>query len=212
MKKMKLGLTACAVALGCAASTAANAAEFVTNGGFENAAPTFGWTFSEWNTDTGGGINSNSGLNAASSRCFEAACADPDDVSAKFIAQAISGLSAGSYTLSIAGNTGPGNDPSTINGLKVYFDDLLVLDQTNVAPVLGSNVWNTFTSTFAVTGTSGVLKVLAYSSGNYHVDDVSVTDVSGGVPEPATWALMLAGFGVVGSVVRRHRRAPAGAM
>jgi len=206
MMRMKFGLLA-GVVLAAVASHS-SAAEFVTNGSFENALPTFGWTFSEWSADTG---NANSGLNSASSRCFDPACADPDDVSAKFIAQTISGLTAGSYTLSIAGNTGPGNDPSTINGLKVYFDDLLVLDQTNVAPVLGVNVWNTFTSTFAITGTSGVLKVLAYSSGNYHVDDVSLTDVSGGVPEPATWALMLAGFGLVGSVVRRNRRAAAGA-
>lgn len=30
--------------------------------------------------------------------------------------------------------------------------------------------------------------------------------VSGGVPEPATWALMLMGFGAVGSALRRSRR------
>lgn len=31
----------------------------------------------------------------------------------------------------------------------------------------------------------------------------------GGVPEPATWALMLGGFGVVGSAMRRRRQGPA---
>jgi hypothetical protein len=34
---------------------------------------------------------------------------------------------------------------------------------------------------------------------------LSVQRVAGGVPEPATWAAMLAGFFAVGSVLRRHR-------
>ena len=32
-----------------------------------------------------------------------------------------------------------------------------------------------------------------------------VFKVGGAVPEPATWALMLAGFGLVGSAIRRKR-------
>jgi hypothetical protein len=31
------------------------------------------------------------------------------------------------------------------------------------------------------------------------------TDVSRGVPEPATWAMMLAGFGLVGATLRGRR-------
>lgn len=31
------------------------------------------------------------------------------------------------------------------------------------------------------------------------------TDLAGGVPEPATWAMMVAGFGLVGAGVRRRR-------
>jgi len=32
--------------------------------------------------------------------------------------------------------------------------------------------------------------------------------VSGAVPEPATWAMMIAGFGIVGGTIRRRRRLP----
>ena len=39
----------------------------------------------------------------------------------------------------------------------------------------------------------------------YEVDTVSLNNA---VPEPATWALMIAGFGMVGAAVRRHRATP----
>jgi hypothetical protein len=39
------------------------------------------------------------------------------------------------------------------------------------------------------------------------IDDVRFHAASGGVPEPATWAMMLMGFGGLGAVVRNRRRA-----
>ena len=50
----------------------------------------------------------------------------------------------------------------------------------------------------ASTPIGGVLKLLSAPGG----DD----DQSGGVPEPASWALMLAGFGAVGAAMRTSRR------
>lgn len=49
-------------------------------------------------------------------------------------------------------------------------------------------------------------------SGNIYIDDISVREVlpdapAGVVPEPATWALMIAGFGLAGMGVRRRRGA-----
>ena len=37
-------------------------------------------------------------------------------------------------------------------------------------------------------------------------DGVAVVDLAGGVPEPAAWALMLAGFGLVGGAMRRRQQ------
>jgi hypothetical protein len=40
---------------------------------------------------------------------------------------------------------------------------------------------------------------------NWHGFTVGVADVAPGVPEPAAWALMIAGFGMVGFAARRRR-------
>jgi len=42
-----------------------------------------------------------------------------------------------------------------------------------------------------------------------HISRLTVTVVPEGVPEPATWALMLGGFGLAGAVLRRRRGAAA---
>jgi hypothetical protein len=40
----------------------------------------------------------------------------------------------------------------------------------------------------------------------FEIDDIAVAGV---IPEPASWALMIAGFGLVGAAMRRQRLAPA---
>ena len=49
------------------------------------------------------------------------------------------------------------------------------------------------------------------STGNLGSLDVSFATTGGGVPEPAAWALMLAGFGLAGAGLRRRRGASASA-
>ena len=49
-------------------------------------------------------------------------------------------------------------------------------------------------------------------SGNIYIDDISIREIlpdvaTGAVPEPATWALMIAGFGLAGMQMRRRRNA-----
>lgn len=62
---------------------------------------------------------------------------------------------------------------------------------------------------FTVTGTSGTnftgIK-LASSTNSFEVDNLAVKGV---VPEPTTWAMLIAGFGLVGAAMRRQRLAPA---
>jgi hypothetical protein len=62
---------------------------------------------------------------------------------------------------------------------------------------------------FAVSGSTELTLLGANKGGNFYIDDVSVRKVietSEGVPEPATWALMIIGFGAIGAMARRQLR------
>lgn len=50
-----------------------------------------------------------------------------------------------------------------------------------------------------------------FNAGNYEagVYDSFAANLTGGVPEPASWALMIAGFGMVGLAARRRMTAVA---
>ena len=49
---------------------------------------------------------------------------------------------------------------------------------------------------------------LDYSYNDFALDDISFNQVESGVPEPATWAMMILGFGLIGAGLRRRRMAP----
>ena len=44
------------------------------------------------------------------------------------------------------------------------------------------------------------------SSGWGQADNITLAAVAGAVPEPATWAMMILGFGGVGATLRRRRQ------
>jgi len=47
----------------------------------------------------------------------------------------------------------------------------------------------------------------AFSGNDFALDDISLSVTApGGVPEPASWALMIAGFGLAGATLRRRQR------
>ena len=64
--------------------------------------------------------------------------------------------------------------------------------------------WNSGAATTA--NIALVNRNLAYQGNDFTRDDISFNGPSA-VPEPAAWALMIMGFGTVGSIVRRRRMA-----
>lgn len=73
----------------------------------------------------------------------------------------------------------------------------------------GNMLWQQGGFSFVGTGHDTIqLKATVPGNGGVFFDAVSV---SGGVPEPATWALMISGFGLAGAALRRRRAVAAAA-
>ena len=71
-----------------------------------------------------------------------------------------------------------------------------------IATLNGSSAWQTSKSIYVGTGDAATLTIaetVGGNSGGVVLDNVSVA-----VPEPASWAMMVAGFGLVGFAVRRR--------
>jgi hypothetical protein len=65
--------------------------------------------------------------------------------------------------------------------------------------------WNSGAATTA--DIALVNQQLAFSGNDFALDDISLSTAAPGVPEPATWALMIMGFGSAGAMLRRRRMA-----
>jgi hypothetical protein len=129
------------------------------------------------------------------------------------ISQTINGLTiGGTYTLSFywAGAQLINRSGDTTDALHVTFGG----DAFNTAtvPVASGQFsgWMKETHTFKATSASQTLSFLAFGGPTglppiASVDGVSLT----GAPEPATWAMMLTGFGGLGALLRRRRSAAA---
>lgn len=190
-----------------------SAAELVVNGGFESPAGlNNGWNYVVSST-----------LNAAFSPAAHSGdgwlrMAAEDLVFDDFLYQSLTTVVGQSYHYSffLAGATSDATADSAflaeIGGATVaFFSNTGTFGYTETA------------GDFVATSTSTDIYFEAYNSlGLYLLDDVSVTGPrasgcdlrigcggGGGVPEPATWALMLLGFGGVGALLRNRRVAVA---
>jgi hypothetical protein len=110
-------------------------------------------------------------------------------------------IEAGHYTLSFYYSARP-NIPASSNGIDVLINGVSIFNITGDGGA-GTNwmpqsldllVGADSELTFAAIGTSDSL-------GGY-LDDIGLAPV----PEPATWAMLIAGFGIVGAAARRRGR------
>ena len=173
-------------------ATPAAAQELVTNGGFENG------DFSGF-TQTG-----NTGLTGVFSSPFVA--------SGEFAAYFGPVGSTGGITQSLSTNAGQSYlisfdlrnlDGQTPNFYNVLFGGVSLFSATDSAAF---NYTNFSTTATAVGASTALAFNFRHDPYYFLLDNVSVTAVNGAVPEPATWAMMLMGFGAMGVLLRRRRR------
>lgn len=163
---------------------------------------------------------------ADGSLSFSAAVVNPTFTAANSV---VDGIHGGDATTEFTGGEGPVTGQEVT--FTVTFDKSVLLDPAHLffRPEVemgdGSNfLWLSAPKAAPVPGTPSATDLQAWiRNDNLAPDWVRIgTDVThqapvnmsfslggvAGVPEPAAWALMLAGFGMTGSVVRRNRRAP----
>ena len=124
------------------------------------------------------------------------------------ISQYIAVTAGDFYTLSFAYSPRPGVG-SNSNGIEVFWDGASKGIFTGVGYGHSGNVWRTETVTLNGSG-AGLLKFMAVGISDGLgglLDAVSVTEVDvPAVPEPETYAMLLAGLGLMGFMTRRARK------
>jgi hypothetical protein len=188
--KFLTGAAMAAAAIGFSAPV--HASELVTNGGFESGDFT-GWTLSGNTGFTSVGSGSpHSGTYAA----------DLGPVGSQgTLSQWLNTVAGATYNISFWLE----NDGGTPNSFQAYFgSDPILLSLSN------SGAFSYFNFSFTATGGSPTLLSFDFRQdpAYWHLDDVSVQGPVGGVPEPATWGMMLLGFGAMGFALRRRGAKP----
>jgi hypothetical protein len=189
---MRSLLAGAAIALAASITAmSANATEYLTNGGFDSG-NTSGWLLTGNTSFFGANCN---GAAQAGSCYVEAGPIGSDGI----LSQTFSDTAGEMLNISgwMAGN-GAG-----FSHVQFFFNSDLIFDSGNP---LSNSGWVNQTATAVATG-SDTFSVHFRDDPSYvHLDSFSVSSAVAGVPEPASWALMLTGFLGLGGALRSARR------
>ncbi len=172
-------------------ATPAAAQELVTNGDFETG------NFAGF-TQSGNTGFTGVGAGLGTSGSFGASFGPVGSVGS--ISQTLTTTAGQSYLISFDLQNLSGGTP---NFYQVLFDGAQLFSATNSAAFGYTN----FSTNAIASGVStGLTFNFQHDPSFFRLDNVSVTAVNGAVPEPATWAMMLIGFGAIGASMRRRRK------
>lgn len=215
-----------ALALGIIASAPASAQNLISNGDFSAGATGFTSTYSS----VVSGATADQGSYAATTNpytlcsvCFpsvgdhttgtgnmlfiDSAGTNPD----YFWSQTFAVAANTDYDFSIwatsLGFTGP------IPALRVVANGTTIVGPVDLPYTTGvtATTWNKYAGTWSSGGETSVTlqffsNNLGYPFNDFAIDDASFTAVAAGIPEPATWAAMICGFGLIGGLARRRKQ------
>jgi hypothetical protein len=168
----------------------AAAAEFVTNGGFETGTLA-GWTGPTGNTSFSSVVG---GAHTGAFAYSNGAIGSFGTISQVLATQVGRTYSYSFYLLS------PGGTP---NAFSATLGSSTLASFTNA----GAFGYTLFTGMHVATAANETLSFSFRQDPSFwRLDDVSVT---GSIPEPSNWAMLIAGFGLVGAAARRRRVAVA---
>jgi hypothetical protein len=178
------------------------ATNLVSNGSFEaNAQGQASWsirnTLDGWNVG-GLGVELRNGVSGGAldgSNFIEL-----DTTGNSWISQSFATVAGQTYLLSFSYAQRPDNKGVASNGIAWSAGSV---SQAVVGQDL-STAWTTVNSSFVATGTSTTLSFSALGSSDSYGTSLDKISVSA-VPEPQTYALMLAGLAAVGLIARRRK-------
>jgi hypothetical protein len=217
-----------AIALTIGVAAQAQAAELLTNGGFENIGA--GATPESWGGLTYYPDGTHPGNVALPGWTVESGSVDltqttslwgPADTGtysldingwdAGVISQTFNTLAGRTYTVSYAYSRNAAGAPDPAIATLAVGGVTQTITAFNDQSLFGTPYnmrWQTGGFSFVGTGSPTTIRLSAVTPGNGGVFFDSVS-VQGGVPEPAAWALMIFGFGLTGATLRARRRAVA---
>ena len=176
-----------AVAMLSLSAASANAA-LITNGGFENGLT--GWSCTGADTCK---------TDAAAAHSGAAGAFGWDNSGFATLSQAMSTVVGATYSFSFFSNA----YQIAGNQLSYSFSGLSQV----VVPTTTS--WLNTTGTFVASAASTTLSFFFATdpgTGTWRIDDVSVEQIASPVPEPETYAMLLAGFGLMAGIARRRKK------
>ncbi len=122
------------------------------------------------------------------------------------ISQSFSSISGKNYRLDF--NLGSSSIYGYPDGITVTIDGIsTTFLSTSNNP--GPSFWETKSLNFSALGTNTLISFVGASGAAYiGLDNVRITDagLSGAVPEPAAWLMMIFGFGLTGLATRRRNK------
>lgn len=127
------------------------------------------------------------------------------------VSQSVATTAGNQYQVSyFVGNTTGGGIFGTSSTVNVLINGVQTFSDTNSTVSPASQNWQQFTHTFFASGASTTLAFVnadPASDNNNGLDNVVLLDLGpvGAVPEPETYALLLAGLGLLGFTARRSK-------